>query len=145
MFCCDSLAGGLLDELLCHVSERNHAHGLPYSETNTRSDTTVQTLETVLLVDVGEGVADCHLLGSVRVLGLGLHFYAHDFDRLVPRAETSTKGRGKNSLGCAELRLWVFFASELTNTVLSAGKLAHHHHSSSLCAAHLRDSAETES
>ena len=58
------------------VGERNHAHRLPDTESNTRSNTTVKAFDAVLLVDEGESVEDRQLGGSVRVgsgLGHGLH------------------------------------------------------------------------
>lgn len=67
-----------------HVTQRNHTNGLPHAQSDTGSDATVQTLDAIGLVNVLEGVADCHLLGTVRVLLLTLHFDADDFDGLVP-------------------------------------------------------------
>lgn len=101
-----------------HVTESHHAHGLPDAETNARCDTTVQALDTVLRVDVAEGVSDSHLLGTVGVLCLALHFDTNDLNRLVPSAEATTNGGSSNLLDCAEL-LVLGLASHLLNTVLS--------------------------
>ena len=51
------------------------------TKTDTGSDTSVQTLETVGLVDVGEGVEDSLFSGSVRVgvLDGGLHLLVSTF------------------------------------------------------------------
>jgi len=58
------------------VRERNHAHRLPDTEADTRSNTTVETFDAVLLVNVAERVEYRQLGGSVRVsssFGHGLH------------------------------------------------------------------------
>ena len=101
-----------------HVTESHHAHGLPNAETNARCNTTVEALDTVLRVDVAEGVSDSHLLGTVGILSLALHFDANDLNRLVPSAEATTNGGSSNLLDCAEL-LVLGLASHLLDTVLS--------------------------
>jgi hypothetical protein len=96
-----------------HITNGHHADGLPNTETNTRSNTTVEARETVLRVDVTEGVADSHLLGTVGVLLLALHLNTDDLDGLVPGTETTTKTTGHDLLPGTELL-----------TVLLAGKRA---------------------
>jgi hypothetical protein len=63
------------------VGKRNHADGLPDTQTYTRGNTSVQTLDTVGLVDVRQGVEDCLFLGgSNGICGFhgGLHFNSND-------------------------------------------------------------------
>lgn len=100
-----------------HVTKGNHADGLPDGEANAGSDTTVETGNTVGVVDVAEGVADRHLLGAVGVLSLGLHLDADDLDGLVPGGETTTDGGGDDLLPGGELLL-VALAGELADTAL---------------------------
>ena len=50
------------------VRKRNHTHRLPDTEGDTRSDTTVETLDSVLRVDVFESVKDRQLGRPVRVV-----------------------------------------------------------------------------
>ena len=47
------------------ISQRHHANSLPYPQSNTGSDTTVETLDAVLLVDEPERVEDGKLGGAV--------------------------------------------------------------------------------
>ena len=84
------LASSLLDQLFGNITKSNHAHGLPYAETDTRSYSTVQAFDTTRAVDVAESVADGHLLRAVRVFLLRLHLHSYDFNRLIPGTETST-------------------------------------------------------
>lgn len=86
-----------------HVTKSDHAHGLPNTETDTRSDTAVEAAEAILAVNVPESVADGHLLGPVGVLLLALHFDADDLDRLVPSAETTTETGSNDLLESREL------------------------------------------
>lgn len=115
-FTCD-----LLDGLFGHVTQGHHAHRLPDTQTDTGCHTTVETLETTRLVDVSECVADRHLLWAVRVVLLRLHLHTHDFDGLVPRAETTTKGRSEDALTRGKLLLGVGLAGEAANAVLTVG------------------------
>lgn len=46
------------------ISERDHADGLPDAKTDTRGDTTVEALDTVLFVDVRQCVQDRQLFGT---------------------------------------------------------------------------------
>lgn len=104
-----------LNPLLSHVAERNHAHGLPHTQTDTGHHAAVQALDAGLAVDVLEGVADGHLLGPVGVVFLALHFHAHDLDGLVPCGETTTEGGGEDLFGHAELDAGVFFAGDFAD------------------------------
>ena len=97
------IASEVLNHLLGHIAERNHAHSLPHTQTDTRHHTAVQALDTRLAVDVSESVADGHLLGSVGIVFLALHFHAHDFDGLVPGGETTAEGGCEDLFGHAEL------------------------------------------
>ena len=58
------------------VRERNHAHRLPDTEADTGGNTTVETFDSVLLVDEAESVEYRQLGGSVRV-GSGLRHGLH--------------------------------------------------------------------
>jgi len=97
------VASDVLDHLLGHVAERDHAHRLPHTQADTRHHTAVKALDTGLAVDVSESVADGHLLGPVGVVFLALHLYAHDFDGLVPGGETTAEGGCEDLFGHAEL------------------------------------------
>jgi len=82
------------------------------TKTDTGSDTSVETLETVGLVDVVEGVEDSLFSGSIGVHGLdgGLHllisfilFVSHqtdldsdDLNGLVPCSQSTTDGTGQD-------------------------------------------------
>jgi hypothetical protein len=112
----DLVASNILNHLLGHVAERDHAHGLPHTQADTRHDTAVQAFYARLAVDVLEGVADGHLLGPVRVFLLALHLDTYDFDGLVPRGETSTERRGEDLFGCAEFDGGIFLVCYFADT-----------------------------
>jgi hypothetical protein len=103
--------------LFRNVTKSNHADGLPDAQTDTGGDTTVETLHTVLRVDVLESLADSHVLGTVGILLLALHLDTDDLDRLVPGGETTTKGGSEDLLGSTKL-LTVLLASSLADTRL---------------------------
>ena len=103
MLSSDLVASEVLNHLLGNIAERDHAHGLPHTQTDTRHHTAVQALEAGLTVDILESVADGHLLGPVGVVLLALHLHAHDFDGLVPGGETTTEGGCEDLFGHAEL------------------------------------------
>ena len=111
----DLVTSEVLNHLLGHIAERNHAHGLPHTQTDTRHHTAVQALDAGLAVDVLEGVADGHLLGPVGVVLLALHLHAHDFNGLVPGGETTTEGGCEDLFGHAELDRRVFFAGDFAD------------------------------
>lgn len=74
-------AGRIDSRSLDIVGKRNHANGLPDTQTYTRGNTSVQALDTIGLVDVRQCVEDCLFLGgSNRVGGLhgGLHLDSND-------------------------------------------------------------------
>lgn len=100
-----------------HITQSNHANRLPNAETNTRSNTTVETRDTVGGVNVTESVSDRHLLGSVRVLLLALHLDTDDLNGLVPGGQTATETGSKNLLPGGEL-LAVLLASYVADTLL---------------------------
>jgi hypothetical protein len=110
------VASEVLNHLLGHITERNHAHGLPHTQADTRHHTAVQALDAGLAVDVSESVADGHLLGPVGVFFLALHFYAHDFDGLVPGGETTTESGCEDLFGRAELNGRVFLVGDFADT-----------------------------
>ena len=110
------VTGEVLNHLLGHVTERNHAHGLPHAQTDTRHDTAVQAFYAGLSIDVFESVADGHLLGPVGVVLFALHLDTHDFDGLVPGGETSTERRGEDLFGYAELDRGVFLFGDFADT-----------------------------
>lgn len=103
---------------LSHVTDGNHANGLPDTKTNARSDTTVKTADTVLAVNVAESVSDSHLLGAVRILLLALHLDADDLDGLVPGAQTTTK-TGSNDLLVSSELLLAALATDIANPAFS--------------------------
>ena len=103
MLSSDLVASEVLNHLLGHIAERDHAHGLPHTQTDTRHHTAVKALEAGLAVNVPESVADGHLLGPVGVVLLALHLHAHDFDGLVPGGETTAEGGCEDLFGHAEL------------------------------------------
>jgi hypothetical protein len=111
----------VLHHLLGHVAERNHAHGLPHTQADTRHHAAVQALDTGLAVDVFESVADGHLLGPVGVFFLALHFYAHDFDGLVPGGETAAESGGEDLFGRAELDGGVFLVGDFADAGFAVG------------------------
>jgi hypothetical protein len=103
MLSSDLVTSEVLNHLLRNIAERNHAHGLPHTQTDTRHHAAVQALDTRLAVDVLEGVADGHLLGPVGVVLLALHLHAHDFDGLVPGGETAAESGCEDIFGHAAL------------------------------------------
>ena len=112
-----SLASGLFDHLLGDITQSNHANSLPNAQSNARSNTTVETLETVLRVDISEGAADGHLLRPVGVVLLALHLDTHDLDRLVPGGQSTTERTRGDLLDRAEF-LPVLLAGELADLAL---------------------------
>jgi hypothetical protein len=107
-----------------HITERNHADRLPNAKTDSRSNATVQTLDTVLAVDVIERLSNCQVLGAIGVYRLGLHLDTDNLDGLVPCGKTTTKRGGGDFL---------------PNTELLAALLAHH-----FADTRLGDTRETE-
>lgn len=103
-----------MDGGLSHVTDGNHANGLPDTKTNARSDTTVKTTDAVLAVNVAEGVADRHFLGAVRILLLALHLDTDNLNGLVPGAQATTKTGGNNLLVSSEL-LFAALATDVAN------------------------------
>lgn len=86
-----------------HIANSNHANRLPNAETNSRSNTPVKTLDTIVRVNVAESVADRHLLGSVGVVLLALHLDADDLNGLVPGTETTAESAGEDLFSGGEL------------------------------------------
>lgn len=101
-----------------HITKGNHAHGLPDTQADTGGNTTVETLETVVLVDVLGSVADSHLLGSVGILLLALHLDTDDLNGLVPGRETTTEGTGSDLFESREL-VAVLLAGDIPDPTLS--------------------------
>ena len=100
-----------------HIAKGNHANRLPDTQSNTRSDTAVETLDTVGLVDVLEGISDSHLLGAVGIILLALHLDTDDLDGLIPSGQTTTNGRGGDLLNRAEL-LALLLSREIADSLL---------------------------
>lgn len=101
-----------------HITKGNHAHGLPDTQADTGGDATVETLETVVLVDVLGSVADSHLLGSVGILLLALHLDTDDLNGLIPGRETTTEGTGSDLFESREL-VAVLLAGDAPDPTLS--------------------------
>lgn len=119
MLSSDLVTSEVLNHFLRNIAERNHAHGLPHTQTDTRHHTAVQALDTGLAVDVLEGVADGHLLGPIGVVFLALHLHAHDFDRLVPGGETAAEGGREDLFGHAKLDRGIFLVGDFADTGLA--------------------------
>src|ERR1700710_2335859 len=86
-----------------HVTQSNHADGLPDAQAYTGRHTPVEALEAIRAVDVLEGLADSQVLRPAGVLGLALHLNADNLDRLVPGGETTTKARSQDLLEGGQL------------------------------------------
>jgi len=130
------LSSHLLDSVFCDITKSDHTgsfvserpdkgakgndspDGLPDTQSNTGSNTSVKTLHTVLAVDVLGCRGHSHLLRPVGVLRLTLHLNANDLDRLVPSGETTTDSRCQDLLWHRKL-LAFRLASQRSNTVLS--------------------------
>lgn len=119
----DLIPRHLLHRLLGDIAQRDHTNRLPDTQTNPGRDTTVQSLDTVVLVNVRKSISHRHLLRTVGVVGLGLHFHADDFDGLIPGGETTAKGRGEDFLARAEFGGFVF-AGEGADAILTERKEA---------------------
>ena len=61
----------LFHPILDVVRKRDHAHRLPDTEANTRSDTTIEAPDSVLLINKRKSVENRQFSGSVRI-GSGL-------------------------------------------------------------------------
>jgi hypothetical protein len=109
------VTSNVLYHLLRNITQRNHAHGLPHTQTDTRHDTAVEALDARLAVDVAESVADGHLFGPVGVVFLALHFHTHDFDGLVPGGETTTEGGCEDLFRHAEFDRGVFLVGDFAD------------------------------
>ena len=101
-----------------HITHSHHADCLPYPQSDTRRDTTIQTLETIGLVDVPGRVTDRHLLGPVGILLLALRLDADDLYRLVPGGEPTTHSRSHDLLHSAKL-IFLALARKTADTLLS--------------------------
>jgi hypothetical protein len=75
---------------------------LPDTKTNSGSDASVETLDTVLRVNIFGGLGDSEILWAVWIDGLRLHLDTDNLNRLVPGGETTTEGRGKDLLPHSE-------------------------------------------
>lgn len=101
-----------------HVTEGDHADSLPDTETNTGSNTTVKAGNAVLVVNVLEGVANSHLLGTVGVLLLTLHLNADNLNGLIPGTKTTTKTASQDLLPARQL-VAILLASGVADPALS--------------------------
>lgn len=101
-----------------HVTKSHHANGLPDTQANTRRHATVETLNTIGIIDILESLANSQVLRSVRVILLALHLNPNDFNRLVPGGETTTQTGRQNLFNRGKL-LAVVLASDLTDSSFS--------------------------
>ena len=115
----DRLSRQLLYRLFSQVTEGDHANCLPHAQTDTRRYTTVQTSHAIGLVDVFEGVCDCHLLRPVGIVLLRLHFDSNDLDRLVPSTESTTYGGCEDLLTDAEFDFLIGLAGHAANGIFT--------------------------
>ena len=81
-----------------HITQSNHADGLPNAQPDARGNAPVQASDAVVLVDVPQRLADRQVLGPVRILGLALHLDPDDLDGLVPGAQAAADARGQHLL-----------------------------------------------
>lgn len=61
-----------------HITHPNHADRLPNAKSDSRSDTTVKSFQSILLVNVFCCRADREVLRTVRILFLALHLNTDD-------------------------------------------------------------------
>ena len=101
-----------------HIAESNHADCLPDTETNSRRDAAVKTLDAVVRVDVLRCGSHVQVLGAIGVNGLGLELNADNLDWLVPRAQSTTKSRSSDLLDNTQL-LAALLSSNLPDTGFS--------------------------
>ncbi len=73
------------------ITQSNHANGLPNAKPDPRSNTTIQTLEPILRIDVSQRLSNSQVLRSVGIHGFALHFHSNNLDGLIPGAETTTQ------------------------------------------------------
>lgn len=100
-----------------HITQCYHADRLPNAKTDSRSNTTVETLDTVVGVDVLERGGHVQVLGAVGINSLGLKLHTDNLNGLVPCAQTATKGGSGDLLNHTEL-LAVLLLRDLANTSL---------------------------
>jgi len=104
-----------------HITHSNHANRLPNAQPNTWHNTTIQTLDAIVLVNVSRRVSNRHLLRTVRVLRLTLHLHADNLNRLVPSTQTATESRRQNLLPSIQLAA-VILAGDFPNTLFSQSR-----------------------
>ena len=95
-----------------HVAQRHHANSLPDSQTNSRRNAPVQSLDTIIRIDIPKRLPDSQVLRAVRVGGLALHFHTDHLDRLIPSAQTTTQPGRKHLLVSIQLDARVLFARD---------------------------------
>ena len=76
---------------------------MPNAQTNARSDSTVQSPDTVLLINILHRFADSQILWAVRIIRLALHLNSNNFNGLIPRAQATTKSTREDFLHTAKL------------------------------------------
>ena len=106
-----------------HITHSNHANRLPNAQADTRHHATIQTLQAIILINVLRRVPNRHLLRTVRVLSLTLHFHADNLDRLVPRTQSTTQARREDLLPRIELAA-LLLASDSPDTLLRQAREA---------------------
>lgn len=115
------------DKLPDVVGKADHANRLPDAEEDPWCDTSVETLDAVLLVDVSKRVADGQLFGTIASgsgLGHALHFDADDLDGLIPGGQSTADTGARNALSGVQLVLFGF-AREASDRALGETREAH--------------------
>lgn len=85
-----------------HIPQCNHANGLPDAQPNPRCDPPIQTLDSVIRIDIPQRLPHGQVLRPIRVHGFGLHLHAYNLDRLIPRTQPTTKPTRKDLLQRAQ-------------------------------------------
>src|SRR2546423_13736120 len=100
-----------------HITQSNHTNRLPNAQPNARSNATIQPPDAVLSVNVLQSLAHSQILWAVRIFGLALHLDSNDLNRLIPRAQATTKTTCEDLLHTAKLRS-ILLACQLADASL---------------------------
>jgi hypothetical protein len=100
-----------------HITQCNHANGLPYTQADARSDATVEPSHAVLGIHILQCLAHSQVLWPVGVLSLALHLNTNDLNRLIPCRQTTTDTTGDDFLHSSQL-LAMLFACRLSDALL---------------------------
>lgn len=104
---CRLLRGRREERERSHVTKSHHADSLPHTQGDTRSNSSVKSLNTVGLINILEGLAHGKLLRAVWIVGLALHLDSNDFNRLIPSGQSTTKTRRADLLDRTQLFFFV--------------------------------------